>query len=366
MSHDSSQEQKPTQEVTTHEDGSVSVTTHFTLQDEGRPVRDDVVEAFDDALGALGKDVFHAMDPTRILPFTQGGPPVWSVGMVEISEPRPYLLLVTYGFSHTLSPGSIRQGIHHEYSLAVPVGQPITPWADALLRHITRYVLSSQKDLRPGDIMPAFCPITCWPFQAEHHSNMPETELSAITIGPDPVLPRIVTPHGEIEVRRIFGVHDDECDRIMTWNGASFLEEYTSIDPALLTDLERPSAMAQQGFVDTVNERAHKEGSIVPAIQSDIFWYPEDGALIMEFPGGAEAQKLLDAFHGRISFGERLMVIPRQNCPPLHFNPPREFDMILNERGLFISGNLEDSMLKDLVALINPDESGSVVRLDLS
>ena len=51
----------------------------FTV-DPTRSVRDDGVTAIDNALERLGSgELIHAMDPTRIQPFSHGGPPVWSI-----------------------------------------------------------------------------------------------------------------------------------------------------------------------------------------------------------------------------------------------------------------------------------------------
>jgi hypothetical protein len=76
--------------------GTYTVTTSFTLSGEPRTVRDDVLTAMDDALGALaapGTEVLHAIDPRRILAFEEGGPAVWSVGVVEVPGERSYRLV---------------------------------------------------------------------------------------------------------------------------------------------------------------------------------------------------------------------------------------------------------------------------------
>ncbi|PZR10507.1 MAG: hypothetical protein DI536_19900 [Archangium gephyra] len=64
--------------VQDHADGSRTVRAEVTLRGEPRPVRDDVVTALDDALEGVGQgaQVMHAMDPSRLLSFENGGPPV--------------------------------------------------------------------------------------------------------------------------------------------------------------------------------------------------------------------------------------------------------------------------------------------------
>ena len=205
---------KPKTTVTENPDGSTTVTTEMSLDgDNVRPIRDDVVEAIDAALGRVGdgSEVMHAMDPSRLVSFPAGGPPVWSVAFVEAErDGSAFTLLVTYGFSHIASPGAHREGIGHEYSLALPRGTNPAPWADALLRHLCRYVLNSGNQLRVGDLLPCFSPITRTPFPPEHHDKMPDTSLVGIMVASDPVLPSIDTAHGAIEVRRFVGVDQRE------------------------------------------------------------------------------------------------------------------------------------------------------------
>jgi hypothetical protein len=215
------------------------VTQTFTLKGEPRPVRDDVLGAMDAALGALGGELLHAIDPARIMSFTDGGPPVWSVGLVPVGGPRPYTLLLTYGFSHVFSPEPSREGIGHEFSLAVPQGCPVQPWGVALLRHLSRYVLSSGNDLLVGDVMPCHAPITRIPFPPAHHAALPDTSVDSVVVVPDPVLPRITTPHGDIEVRRFVGIDTAELKRLGPMPAAERSAARAKVDPLFLTDISR-------------------------------------------------------------------------------------------------------------------------------
>jgi Suppressor of fused protein (SUFU) len=226
----------------TDSDGSKTVTTELTLGKEERPVRDDVVDAFDGALARLGGEVQHAMDPSRILSFMEGGPPIWSVGLVEVAGPRPYTLLLTYGFSHELSPESFRAPLHHEYSLAVPAGTPLQPWADALLRHLCRYILTQGADIQIDDCVPfRGVPMTRIPFQPQHQAMMPNSTLVGVLATPDPVLGTIITPAGPVEVRRLVGIDASELARANALRPNDFREAFTKLDPLLLSILERPS-----------------------------------------------------------------------------------------------------------------------------
>ena len=339
-----------------------TTTTTVTLEGAPRPVRDDVLQLMDDAIGRLGGELLHAMDPARIVGFEDGGPAVWSVGLVEVAGDRPYTLLVTYGFSEILSPESCRAGITHEYSLAVPADSPLSPWADALLRHLSRYALTSGSMLHVGDVMPCYAPITCVPFQPEHHAYMPPTSLVGILVTDDPVLPGIATPHGTIQIRRMVGIDQRGLDRIQTWSTEGFLEELDALDPLLLTALERSSFMDVPAFATIVDMRARHEGSRCPAFVLEARWDVTDTHLEIELPGGREAAKLIAALHGRLPFGEPLTVISRVS-PPITFLPGMAFDIQETERGLELTGSLDSGGLAKLVASIDPRQPGTTIQI---
>ncbi len=355
---------QPTSKVTANADGSKTFEMSFELTGPPRPVENAVIEAFDEALAALGGKVMHAIDPSRLVGFEDGGPPVWSVGFVDVGGARPHRHLMTYGFSHALSPEPIREGIRHEYSLAVDAGTPPDPWADALLRHIARYVLKNGNDLEVGQVLPCYAPITYIPFQPKDHAMMPHSPLVALVVTDDPVLSTIETPRGVVEVRRLVGVHADEYDRIETWSAGGFAEELAKRDPLLLTDSGRASLMEDATAREVIDRRAHEEGSTNPVIVSDMYWEDNGSELVIEFPGGADAAKLLAALHGHLDFGQPLLVATR-TTPPITFTPADAFDINWSPDGLHIEGRLDEPNLARIVSFIRPDAPGSVVRLPL-
>lgn len=345
--------------VVDHADGSQTVRTEFSLQGEPRPVRNDVVTAFDDALKRLGggAQVMHAMDPARLLGFEHGGPPVWSVGMVEVPGPRPYTLLLTYGFSHVLSPERFREGLAHEFSLAVPAGTPLSPWADALLRHQARYVLTQGADIRPNDCVPfRGVPMTRIPFQPEHHAKLPHSTLVGVLATIDPVLPRIDTAHGAVEVRRLVGIDARELDRVETWSAKGFLEELRRVDPLLLSPLERACWLDDAGFSATVAQRFEREGSDIDAALFELLINHDGGQLELYFPKTEGGRKrLLDALVGRVGFGRRLVALTR-------FTPPIDFSLRVGPKSSFSPRGIEitgDASQGDAAAVLNALRSGA-------
>lgn len=215
--------------------------TSFKISEEPRVVRDDVRTAMDDALAALaapGTQLLHAIDPRRILAFEDNGPAVWSVGLVEVPGTRPHRLAMTYGFGNVLTPSARRAGYTHEYSIAIPANA--TPdWGVALLRHLSRYVLTSGNELRVGDIMPCHGPITRIAFHPKLQAQIPTTSLVGVVVMADPILPSIATPHGAIEVRRIVGVSQREIDAAFEGDLDAELAHLSQRDPLLLSDITR-------------------------------------------------------------------------------------------------------------------------------
>jgi suppressor of fused-like protein len=329
---------------------SHTFTTTLTSEDELRPVRDDVVDAFDNALAALGGEVMHAMDPRRILSFTSGGPPVWSVGMVNVGGPAPYTLLLTYGFSHVLSPEDFREGVAHEYSLAVPAGVPLQPWADAFLRHQCRYILEQGQDIRLEDCIPLRgVPMTRVPFQPEHHAMMPDSTLVGILCAPDPVLGSIDTPHGEVEVRRLVGIDAVELDRVETWSVRGFLEEMSKLNPQLLSPIQRTSLMDYAPFRDQVEERARREGNSMDAAVFDFAWSVDGQGAAIDLPRDRAAIKRLhDGIVGRVAFGRRLGAFSKRS-PMIAFEPGEPAGVTPTDRALVLGGTIEAPAIRAIL-----------------
>ena len=301
-----------------------------------RAVNEPAVMALDEALGRFGP-VTHAIDPKRATAFVSGGPPVWSVGFVSVPGPRPYTLIVTYGLSYMLSPESDRAGVGYELSIAVPHGEPVTPWADALLRAQAHYILAQKAELKPGDCTPFLgVPITRVAFAPEHAAMLPDSSLVGILVAQDPVIPTVTTPAGDIEVRRLVGVDQYEIDRAVTWDPAAFLELVRGIDPLLLSPLQRPSYMTT--LRDQIEPRAQTEGSVVEGVLLDLGWQQFPNVVRIVLPQGPAARRALDAMRGRIGFGRKLIAFSTVSSP-ITFTPgPAGMD--ITPQGLEIFGDL--------------------------
>ncbi len=349
-----------------HADGSQTVWTQFTLKGAPRPVQTDVVTALDDALTKLGRgaQVMHASDPSRLLSFEHGGPPIWSVGFVDVPGPTPYTLMLTYGFSHVLSPEHFREGVRHEYSFAVPQGTPTDPWADAFLRHQCRYILSQGADIKPDDCVPLRgWPITRIPFQPQHHAMMPDSTMVGVLCTPDPVFPRVETPHGTIEVRRLVCIDERELDRVETWSAKGFLEELRAVDPLLLTPLKRTSLVDDPAFRARVEKRFAAEGSDMDSVMFDVAAISREGRLELTLPGTpAGRERLINAMVGRVGFGRKLVAHSAQGSRPIVFALAAAKTGAA-EQYFVVSGDLEQGDAAEVLRALRASECVVSIKL---
>jgi hypothetical protein len=353
-------------DVRENDDGSVSTTYRFQLGgDQGtRPVRDDVVEAIDDALGAHG-EVMHAIDPSRIVDFDGGGPPVWSIGYVTVEhEGQPYWLFVTYGFSGVLSPTDFRAEYTHEYSIAVPAVGEVPTWPAALLRHMARYVLNTRAELRVGDNIPCQGPITRVPFAPEHHAGLPDTPLDTLLVGIDPLLPTIDTPHGPIEVRRMVGLRSEELRFVQQWNGEAFFAQMAATFPPMTCDLQRGSLLDDPAFVDPATASRDTDGSSLGVLYCQAGWAPgPDGSTQVHFPGGADAAQIQAVLQARLPFDRPLILQGPHDLGPIVFEPAPSFGLTMDGPALVLMGSLSDPQLQGVLAAIDPTGPGSTLTI---
>jgi hypothetical protein len=301
-----------------------------------RQVNEQAIAALEAALARLGP-VTHAVDPQRSVAFVSGGPSVWSVAFVSVPGPRPYTLVVTYGLSYTLSPEADRAAIGYELSIAIPHGEPVTPWADAFLRGHAQYIVTQKAELKIGECVPfRGVPITRVAFPPEQHAMLPDTNLVGMIVAPDPVIPSVRTPAGDVEVRRLVGVDQHEIERAVTWDPAAFGELVRGVDPLLLSPLRRQSFLP--ALTAAIEARAQSEGSTVEGVSLDLAWQASPHAVRIALPQGPEAQRALAALRGRIGFSRKLIAFSAVS-PPITFTPGQA-GIDVTPNGLELVGDL--------------------------
>ncbi len=328
----------------------------FELTDP-RSVDSSAVDALDTALaaacGAQKASVLHAIDPRRILSFEAGGPAVWSVAIATGSAPTPYHLYVTYGLSGSIDPRRHEQGLEHELSIRIPATSEGPPmWPTLLLRHLGRYVLTARRELRVGEVMPLFAPLSRAALQPEHHAAQPDSRLQAILVGGDSQLRGVATHKGPIEVRRIYGIDEAERRLIERWSVAGFGGQIAGRDPTLTTDLDRPSWADQAAIVSAIDEGAEREGSATTAMAlPGVRWERSRDAWTIRLPGGDAARHLAAVLEGRLPHGRHLLVHDVEPKPQTQVAlVPAEALSIHEERGVLVLGMPADSFYLTMLA----------------
>ena len=318
-------------------DDDAETTTHtmeFTVGPNVREVRDDSVEAFDNALAAIGSgEIMHAIDPRRINAFDSGGPPVWSVGTVETPHGSLYL---TYGLSGMIDPA--QQGRSFEMSILVPGA--MTMWPPLFLRMLCRYMVTSGRDLEVGQTMPFPGPITNFYAPPQEREALPVTAMRNACFVSETLLPTIATPHGAVEVRRAIGLHPDEAQLLELWSVEGFVGVMADVTPALATDPTRESLVSQSGFVAAIEAGSRTHGSAISALATaGVAWSEKDGALEVKLPGGAQALRIRNMVRARLPFGRHLVVhdVDPQNPQALVFEPSEEPDIRTEGQTLVLS-----------------------------
>lgn len=325
---------------------------------DARSIDPTTVDALDTALAAAcgvpKASVLHAIDPRRAVSFEAGGPAVWSVAVATGAGPSPHHLYVTYGLSGSIDPRRHEQKLEHELSIRIPrTGAEPPLWPTLLLRHLGRYMLSARRELRVGDVMPLFDSISRAALAPEHRSTQPASRLQSLLVGSDPQLPGVATYKGTIEVRRIYGIDEEERRMIERWSVAGFGGQIVARDPTLTTDLDRPSWADDEAIEEAIDEGAEREGSATAAMAlSGVRWERNRQTWTVHLPGGDSARHLAAVLDGRLSHGRHLLVHDLESKPQseVALVPSEELYVRLEGKVLVIGMPAESAYLTFLKA----------------
>ena len=281
-------------------------------------------------------------------------------------EGQKYRLFLTYGFSSVLSPSDFRADYSHEYSIAVPVDDEadVPAWPAALLRHMTRYVLTTRADLRVGDNIPLPGPITRVAFSPEHHASMPDSVLDNLLVGPDPLLGSIDTPRGSVEVRRLVGLRAEELRFVQQWNGEAFFRCMQAVRPDMTCELDRGSLLEEPDFSGPASAGRDADGSSLGVLYCEGGWTttPEGGHRV-HLPGGADAAQIRAVLEARLPFGRSLLLRGPPELGPVEFRPAEAFGIGLDGQRLVFEGQLDDPQLQAVLAAVDPSGTGGTINI---
>lgn len=183
------------------------------------------------------------LDGVSVYPSTFGGRPHWHY--------------VTYGFTELHEKESEDPGVSgFGFELTVRVIDPESVdepprWPLSLLQNLARYVFRTGNVFGPGHKTTLNGPIALGR----------DTKLTAAAFTLDPELPPIDSPHGAVEFLTLVGLTDDEYVASKDWDTGALLAVFAEKDPALVSDLARPSFLDDPEVRRRVDEGIARDGS---------------------------------------------------------------------------------------------------------
>jgi suppressor of fused-like protein len=191
-------------------------------------------------------------------PRFNGGRPLHSVTTHRLDDPEHWHL-VTYGLSEmeykeTDDPEVSGWG----FELTMRVADSEEPlWAVDLLNSLAAYVWTSGH-----------------PFAAGHHVDLrgpirlgTETGLTAALAVVDPGLGPLEGPFGRVEFVQVVGITADELEAARAWSTEGMVELLQQGNPLLITDVGRPSLLADPVVAAEVDAHRATEGSALTELR---------------------------------------------------------------------------------------------------
>lgn len=267
-----------------------------------RHVNTPAVEALDRVLAGsfAGAEVMHAIDPSRVVSFAAGGPPLWSVAFA--TDGRGLFQYLSYGLSRGVDPAS---PFGFELALRVRSTEPAPIWPTLLLRHVARYLVSSGREVKAGQSLALYGPISRAPVAPHEQHLMPDTRMTSVMLLAGPTLP---TPAGAIEVRSVFGLDASEVQWLELCQSATFARLVQEHDPSLAVDLTSPSLVHSESFLASVGAASKSEGSDGGALCIEgLHWSDDGSALHVQLPRGSGGF-LKKRLASRLPFGRQLFL----------------------------------------------------------
>ncbi|QKG23395.1 suppressor of fused domain protein [Actinomadura verrucosospora] len=305
-------------------------------------------DAIDAALRPLYGDVrpYHL---GTVIKWALGGPdPLDGISVYARTEPVPHWHFVSYGMSElygkeSSDPDESGWGFEFTFRLVRdPADAEPPPWAANLLQNLARYVFSSGN----------------W-FEAGHHMNVngpiaadrEDSRIRAVAFVTDPELGEIATPHGRVEFLQVVGLATEEYEALRQWDAASFLNAIAPHLPLFVTDIDRPSLLADPELARAVREGIARDGSSSGALFVNTAHWELDGAATTLRIGALQAEAIAQALRGRLPFGRTLLL--QTEDTRMVFQPAGAYAVVETEDGR-LDVSLPPEALDDVVAALRP------------
>lgn len=182
-----------------------------------------------------------------------GGTPLHAVTAHRLRDPDHWHL-VTYGLTEMHEKETAdrhRSGWGAELTLRLPDTREPPLWGVDFLSSLAGYVWTTER-----------------PFDAGHHIDLrgpmrldSTSPLTAAVVVEDPCLDELAGPFGAVRFLQVVGVHADELEACRAWSTDGVVGLLRARDPLLLTDLSRPSLLADPDGRAAIEEGSRADGS---------------------------------------------------------------------------------------------------------
>jgi suppressor of fused-like protein len=260
--------------------------------------------AIDDALARI-----HDAEPLHwgtVIKWALGGPdPLDGISAYASADPVPHWHYVTYGMSELYTkesdlPDVSGWGFEFTFRLARDPGEGEPPlWPANLLQNLARYVFRSGNTFEPGHHMSANGPIA---------AERTDSAIRAIVFALDPELGEIATPHGSLRFLQVVGVTDDEYQAALEWNSGGLLELLAPRLPALVTDIDRGSLLADPEVAAAVRAGIERDGSSSSGLFVDVAAWERGPAEVTVRFGALPADRIAQGLRGRLPYGHGFLI----------------------------------------------------------
>jgi suppressor of fused-like protein len=277
-------------------------------------------DAIDKALWPIYRDL-EPLHVGTVVRYCMGGKdPLDGISAYKVLHPRPHWHFVTYGLSELYEKESENLevsgwGIELTFRLACPADEEKPGWWPFnFLQNLARYVFDT------GNV-----------FAVRHHMTLngpiaqgAETAIEAIAFTTDATLSELIdTPHGELRFLQVVGVTSDELDLMRSWDTLRFLDVLAEENPFLITDLERPSLLADPVQAQRIRKLAAQDGSSMEQLMTNLVNWTlggrKRGRENLELVIGAMVvDDLKMMLAGRIAFGREFTVVSPERQLALH------------------------------------------------
>jgi hypothetical protein len=143
-----------------------------------------------------------------------------------------------------------------------------------------------------------------------------DTAIRAIGFTPDPQLGTIDTPNGRVEFLQVVGLATDEHEACSNWRAQPVFDLLREVNPLLVTDLARRSALEDPLAAARVEAGIDREGSSAPATYVSVVEWKAKGSgksRTATLTLGARAvQALLPKLRSRLAHGRGFMLMGRE------------------------------------------------------